>query len=258
MNASVMASPNSKAKLQERIKAGQITWAGPLIMLAARPIFLLIGQALVAAIFYRGNDYALVEAGQWFRVFGTLVDVGCLILLFYLTRREGIRLLDLGNYRRERWLRDVLIGLGLFIPFILLAMIPVMVIPMLIGYTLPTPSGSISMVATLYSLIIWPVIWVFAEDNTYLGYGLARVEALTGRKWLAVVVMGFFMMLHHILVPFFSMEWQYWVTWVVGFTPFIIFYCWLYFRMRRLLPIMVAHYLLDVFSLLALTFLVPR
>jgi hypothetical protein len=248
---------NSTAEIQKRFAAGKITWAGPLIMLAARPIFLLIGQALVAAIFYRGNDYALVEAGPWFRVFGTLADVGCLILLFYLTRREGIRLLDLGNYRRERWLRDVLIGLGLTIPFILLTMVPVMVIPMLIGYTPPAASG-LPMVATLYSLIIWPVIWVFAEDNTYLGYGLARVEALSGRKWLAVVVMGFFMMLHHVLVPFGSLEWQYLVAWVVGFAPFIIFYCWLYFRMRRLLPIMVAHYLLDVFSILALAFLIPR
>jgi membrane protease YdiL (CAAX protease family) len=225
---------NSKAEIQKRIAAGKITWAGPLIMLAARPVFLLIGQALVAAIFYRGNDYALVEAGQWFRVFGTLVDVG-----------------------RERWPRDVLIGLGLTIPFILLTMVPVMAIPMLIGYIPPAASG-LPMVATLYSLVIWPVIWVFAEDNTYLGYGLARVEALSGRKWLAVVVMGFFMMLHHVLVPFGSLEWQHLVTWIVGFTPFIIFYCWLYFRMRRLLPIMVAHYLLDVFSLLALTFLIPR
>jgi hypothetical protein len=36
-----------------------------------------------------------------------LVDVACLVLLVWLTRREGIRLFDLGNYRREGWLPDV-------------------------------------------------------------------------------------------------------------------------------------------------------
>ena len=38
---------NSKAEIHQRIAAGRITWAGPLLMLAVRPIFLLAGQALV-------------------------------------------------------------------------------------------------------------------------------------------------------------------------------------------------------------------
>ncbi len=148
----------------------------------------------MAAIFFAGSADAWNEAGQWWRVYGTVIDVGCIVLLVWLARREGIRLFDLGTYSRERWKRDVLIGLGLFVPFFLLAfLLPGLLVAFAIyGGPTPGPTGAMPMVGLLYSLIIWPVIWAFAEDNTYAGYSLPRVEALTGRKWLAVVVVGFF------------------------------------------------------------------
>jgi hypothetical protein len=44
-------------------------------------------------------------------VYGTLIDVGCVLLLWRLTRREGIGLLDLVGFQRSRLFRDVLLGL---------------------------------------------------------------------------------------------------------------------------------------------------
>jgi hypothetical protein len=39
-------------------------------------------------------------------VYGTLIDAGCLALLWRLTRREGIRLFDLVGFARTRLVRD--------------------------------------------------------------------------------------------------------------------------------------------------------
>jgi hypothetical protein len=39
-----------------------------------------------------------------------LIDAGCLTLLWRLTRREGIRVLDLVGFERTRLVRDTLLG----------------------------------------------------------------------------------------------------------------------------------------------------
>jgi membrane protease YdiL (CAAX protease family) len=248
MNASVAALPNSTTEIEKRVAAGKITWAGPIIMLVARSVFAVICQALVAAIFYSGSADAWNEAGHWWTVYGTVIDAGCLVLLFWLTRREGIRFLDLGNYSRERWKRDVLIGLGLFVPMLLLFAAPIQILEtVLYGGSVPRPT--LPMVGTLYSLIIWPVIWAFAEGNTYLGYSLPRLEALTGRKWLAVVVVGVFWALQHVFLPL-RLEWQWLVSHFAGYVLGGIVYCLLYLRWRRLLPMHVSHWAHDLVGVL--------
>ena len=103
-----------------------------------------------------------------------------------------------------------------------------------------------------YSIIIWPVIWAFSEDNTYLGYCFPRLEVLTGRKWVAVVVVSFFALLQHIFMPF-ELDWRYLAVRFLSFLPFVIVYCLLYLRQRRLLPIHVLHWASNMISpLLAL------
>lgn len=250
MNTPVTALPNSQAEIQKRIANGKITWAGPLIMLSSRTVIGLIVMALVVAIFFRGSVDPWAEAFLWFRMYGVLVGL-CLIPLFYLARREGISILDIGNYSRKGWLRDVLIGVGLVVPFILLGMGVVVVIMTLLQYAYPAPTEQLPMWATLFTIIIWPIIWAFSEDNTYIGYSLPRVEALTGgRKWLVVVIMWFFLSLQHSLFPFAGLAWQRVVSWSIALIPFTVFYCWLYWRLGRLLPIIVAHLLTDAVSLL--------
>jgi membrane protease YdiL (CAAX protease family) len=107
------------------------------------------------------------------------------------------------------------------------------------------------MVGLLYSLIIWPVIWAFAEDTTYAGYSLPRVEALTGRKWLAVVVVGFFWALQHPFMPF-TLERQHFVYRFAASAPIAIVFCLLYLRQRRLLPMHVIHWVGNVIGILIL------
>jgi membrane protease YdiL (CAAX protease family) len=219
-------------------------------MLLSRTIIGLILTALVAAIFFRGSADPWAEAYPWWRVFSALIGLG-FVPLYFLARREGIGILDLINFSRKGWPRDVLIGLGLFVPFLMLGMGGIMTIVVVFRYDLPTGVENLPLWATLFIIVIWPVIWGVSEDVTYLGYSLPRVEALAGgRKWLAVAVVWLFLSLQHVFVPFTGLAWQVVVGWYIGLLPLAVFYCWLYWRLGRLLPIIVAHVLADVVSVL--------
>jgi len=256
MNASETTFPNSRVEIQKRVASGKITWAGPLIVMAARTVLGWIFQALAAVLFFRGSSNPSIEAAEWWRVYGTLVDVGCIVLLVWLMRREGIRLFDLGNYRRKGWLRDVGIGVALFVltaPVVLGAIFAVLA---LLRFSPPSTGIVLPTWATLYSLIIWWVIWAPVEDMTYLGYAFPRLEVLTGGKWLlAAFMMIFFLILQHSFFPFQGVHWQLIVAMIVGLVPSQVLISWLYLRWRRLLPFHVAHWLTDIMTVLTVSVL---
>jgi hypothetical protein len=253
MDVSETAVPNSPVEIQKRVAAGKITWAGPFIMLVTRSVLAVICQALVAAIFYSNNANPWIDAGQWWTVYGTVIDVGCIILLFLLARREGIRLFDLGSYSTKRLLRNILIGLGLAVVIVpILSAGPQVFVN--IAFDMAPPMGVLPMAGFLYSLIIWLPIWVFTEDNTYLGFCLPRVEALTGRKWLAVVLVGFFFTLQHVFLPL-RLEWRAIMAQFLTFIPYCFVLSLLYLRKRRLLPLHIIHYLADITGVLTAFFM---
>src|SRR5690348_1188216 len=83
-------------------------------MLFARTVFAVGAQAVVAAIlFLRASPTPWHDAEPWLPVYGTLIDAGCLALLWRLTRREGIGLFDLVGFNRARLVRDLLLGVAL-------------------------------------------------------------------------------------------------------------------------------------------------
>ena len=87
---------NSDEAIQPRVADGRIPRYGPLLMLFARSIFILLAQGIIYLLFLLLEiPNASVVIRNWWPVYGTLVDMGCLALLFWLTRREGIRLSNL-------------------------------------------------------------------------------------------------------------------------------------------------------------------
>ncbi len=105
------AGPNSRAALLERRAAGRLTWSGPALMLFARSTLAVAAQGLVAAICAaRGSATPWRDAGAWLPAYGTLIDVGCLCLLWWLARREGVTLRDLIAFDRKRLGRDFLLA----------------------------------------------------------------------------------------------------------------------------------------------------
>lgn len=71
-----------------------------------------------------------------------------------------------------------MLGPGLIVMNIFLAIAGGMVAGILMYGATPPPEIMVPLPlsGSLYSLIVWPLIWAFAEEMTYQGYASPRVD----------------------------------------------------------------------------------
>lgn len=252
--------PNSLEAIRTRVAAGRIPWAGPLLLVTARSFLLIASQGLVALFLYlRHWQSPWLDAGHYWNVYGTLVDIGCLIGLRYFTRLEGIRLRDLIGPIRLRHGRDVLLGLGYF-----LLVFPFFVVGGILAHKLlygaaSSDAGSylgqphyIPMWALVYGLSIWWLIWSPTEEATYQAYVMPRLQALSGRTWVAFAIVGFWWTGQHTALSFIP-DLRFMAFRFLAFLPGILVMMIIYWRTRRLAPLIFAHWSMDIIGSLMMS-----
>jgi membrane protease YdiL (CAAX protease family) len=238
---------NSRDSLLHRRENGTLTWRGPAIMLFARSAFALLAQGIFAAIFaLNGSPQPWRESQAWLPVYGTLIDAGCLALLWRLTRLERIRPFDLIGFERARLGRDVLLGLAL-IPLSLL-FIAAGTYPagwFVYGtFEPPLLLGDLPLAASLYGVLVWPFVWGITEQMTYNGYLLPRFQVLCRSTVAAVAIVAFVWSLQHAFMPM-TFDAKFMLFRLLAPIPHSIFGTLVYLRIRRLLPLAIAHALMD-------------
>lgn len=247
---------NATEAIGRRASLGQVTWTGPLAMLAARTAFCILAQVLVTLIFISLRAPDPLKAGTaWWPVTGTLVDLGCLALLVRFTRRECIRLRDLIGFQKSRWWRDLLWGLGLLVllsPIVIIggAMLSGLLVYGQLQPALPPEvmSKALPLWAALYARLIWWVIWSATEEMTYNGYILPRLQVLTGgRTWLAVGIVGLVWAFQHSFLPFIPDE-RVFLYLGIQMIPLTMIMQLVYLRFRRLPAMILLHWGMDLFS----------
>ncbi len=241
------ASANSREALLHRREIGALTWRGPALMLFARAALAVGAQAVVAAVFVlRGSPTPWHDAEPWLPVYGTLIDIGCLALLWRLTRREGIGLFDLVGFERVRLVRDAWLGLAL-IPVSLVFIFGGTYAAGWIAYGAPAPPyflGGLPLPAALYGVLVWPFLWGLAEQMTYNGYLLPRLQVLFRNTGVAIAVVAFVWSLQHVFMPL-TFDAKFMEYRLLAALPLAVFETLLYLRLRRLLPLAIAHALMD-------------
>ena len=222
-------------------------WRGPALMLFARAALAVGAQGVVAAVFVlNGSRTPWHDAEPWLPVYGTLIDVGCVLLLWRLTRREGIGLLDLVGFQRSRLVRDVLLGLAL-IPVSLVFIFAGTAAAGWIVYGAPAPPyflGGLPLPAALYGVLVWPFVWGLTEQMTYNGYLLPRFQVLCRSTGAAIAVVAFAWSLQHAFMPL-TFDAKFMAYRLLASPPLSVFETLLYLRLRRLIPLAIAHALLD-------------
>lgn len=244
---------NAQEAVDARASVGLVPWTGPLVVLAARPLLLIVGQALVALLLRaRHKASPWHEAGHWWTVYGTLVDIGCLLAMKHYTRAEGIRLRDLAGPIRLRFGRDLFLGLGYFcLVFPLFVLSGALSHRLLYGPAGIDPGAylflphAMPLWSVVYSLTAWWFIWSPTEEATYQGFALPRVRALTGRTWLAFLIVGFVWAFQHCLLGAIP-DARYMLFRTLAFTPGAFAMMAIYWRTRRLAPLIVAHWPMDI------------
>ncbi len=173
-------------------------------MLFARSAFAIVAQALTAAIFaFASSPAPWRDSEAWLPVYGTLINAGCLALLWRLTRREGMGLFAPVGFDRTRLFRDVLIGLALIAPSLVFILGGIAGSGLLIYGTPRAPYlfGSLPLPAALYGVLIFPIGWVLTEQMAYNGYLLQRLEVLGRSTGWAVTLVAFAWSAEHAFMP---------------------------------------------------------
>jgi hypothetical protein len=179
-------------------------------------------------------------------VYGTLIDAGCLVLLWRLTRREGIGLFALVDVARTRLVRDVMLGLALIPASLVFIFGGSFAAGWVVYGTVQPPYllGGLPLPAALYGVLVWPFIWGLTEQMTYNGYLLPRFEVLSRSATAAIVVVAFVWSLQHVFMPVTS-DARFMAYRLLASVPHSVFDTVLYLRLRRLLPLAIAHALMD-------------
>jgi hypothetical protein len=242
-----MTGTNDVQALRRQLDAGTLTWRGPAVMLFARSAWAVVAQALVAAIFaLRSSPTPWRDAEPWLPVYGTLIDAGCLALLWQLTRREGVRLLDIVGFDRTRLVPDVLLGFALIPVGLVFILGGVNATGWLLYGTLTPPYlfEPLPLAAAFYGVLVFPLVWGLTEQMTYNGYLVPRFQVLYGSTSRAVALVAFVWSFQHAVMPL-TFDAKYMAFRLLSPVPFSFFQTLLYLRLRRLIPFAIAHAFLD-------------
>lgn len=250
------ALPNMPAAIQARLTEGRISWTGPLLLLVARPAMWMAAQSMVALLFLsQHHPDPWRQACHWWSVCFTSGDVVCIVSMRHFLKKEGLRLRDLIGSIRLRYGHDVWLGIGYFLLFSPGFFLGGYVGQKLFYGTGVNPSGfilhahALPLWATVYSLVLWWPINSVVEEMTYQGYVLPRLEALTGRTWIAFAAVAFWFTAQHSALGFYP-DVRSNLCRFVGFFPGVVIIMLIYVRTRRLAPLIVGHWIIDFSAVL--------
>jgi Type II CAAX prenyl endopeptidase Rce1-like len=237
---------------------------GGAVLLVGTRIGLWLGvQLLVAGLLILGGQaatgrQALDEAAGWWMVYGALVDLGTLGVIFWLLKRDG------GSYRAllgpptSSW-QVVLGAVG-----VLAASVPAVVFSgeltsAVYGNDAIAPMFAVVDLppwASVVGVLVVPLLAELAEPVAYLGVVLPRLERRLGRSWLAAAIVVAVWAGEHALYPLLvsgGLDWGFAAYRVGSVLPFLAAWTALFYALgRRLLPIMAARWVFNAGTALAL------
>jgi hypothetical protein len=180
-----------------------------------------------------------------------LIDAGCLALLWRLTRREGVRVFDLVGFERTRLVRDILLGVALVPVSLVFILGGIYAVGWLVYGTLTPPYlfGALPLPAALYGVLVFPFLWGLTEQMTYNGYLASRFQVVSRNTSLAILVVASVWSLQHAFMPL-TLDTKFMLFRLFSSVPNSVFQVMLYLRFRRLLPLVIAHALMDGASVL--------
>lgn len=251
MNANLNLTQSS-AQFENSAKSA---WLSATTLGVSRLVLLIIGQLLTWFLLRQ-----LAVARPWATAAGLAnfylplsADLGSFLLLLWLLRREKQSLRDLIGRQPGGLTREIALGVGLFIALTVLFQIASLIGGLIaFGPAVFDPAAAeitFDFVAPprwimWWSVLVLPITVGIVEELVYRGYLQPRFTRLTGRPWLGNVLTSFFFGLQHIVLP--------WATWQVSLSRFVatflagLFLGWVFHRQQRLLPLIIAHWALDV------------
>lgn len=231
-------------------------WSAVLLVCSLRLGLLVAAQvALYAGFTLGGTDEAWGAALSYANVYVTIpVDLVTFGVLVRLMRREGGSVGDLIGFRRDRIGRDVLIGFGVFVALVVVFVVG-SIVGALVAYGPDVASNPPGLPAG-YAPPLWVLVWAlavlplsvgFAEELAYRGYLQPRIARLTGAAWLGVLLPSMAFGLQHLALPLVDVQTS--VSRVIPAFLAGLLLAACYARLKRIMPLVYAHWLLNFLGL---------
>jgi hypothetical protein len=264
MTATPPAAGRRPAVGSQRSGAAPAGGVGGAVLVVGTRMGLWLGvQLLVAGLLILAGataaGQALDEVAGWWMVYGALVDLGTLGVIFWLLRRDHRSYRGLLGPPTTAW--QVALGaLG-----VLAASVPAVVFSGQLTSARYGPDAIPPMFAMVdlppwarvVSVLVVPLLAELAEPVAYLGVVLPRLERRLGRSWLAAAIVVGLWAAEHAVYPLLvsggGLDWGFAAYRVGSVLPFLAAWTVAYYALgRRLLPIMAARWMFNGGTALAL------
>ncbi|MER8382421.1 CPBP family glutamic-type intramembrane protease [Mesorhizobium sp. M1399] len=216
-------------------------------MLFARSAFAVAAQGLVAAIYAaHGSATPWRDAGAWLPAYGSLIDAGCLGLLWWLARARGHHAARFYQLRSQTLGARSVVGRRAHPPGLVFIYGGIIASSLLV-YGNPDALqiyGPLPLLPALYGVLIFPLVWGITEQTTYNGYLLPRFQVLSGSTGFAVAVVAFSWSFQHAVMPL-TFDPHFMLYRLLAPIAHSTFITLVYLRVRRILPLATAHWLMD-------------
>jgi len=236
----------------------KISWSWTIFALFSRLIFFTLVGVIILIILYTIPTVSPLQIIVVFWpiqvIFGNIFSF---LLLYRLARREDIKFFDLMNFNREYLKKDLIILIVAFVPVFIVSYLGLNLTAFLIyGGAAPEDMFlNIPLWIVIVAIILIPLTNPFVELTTYFAYSFQRIQVLSNKQWLAVILSGTFLALQHIGFPF-VLDIRFIIWRFVSLIPLGLLMALIYLKVRRFYIYLIGHFFLDlqlVFVLLMYT-----
>jgi hypothetical protein len=262
MTATTPPAGQSTGRPQPSVAAAAPGVGGAVLLVGTRIALWLGVQLLLAGLLVVGGVTAtgqpLNRVAGWWMVYGALVDLGTLGVIGWLLRRDG------GSYRRLLGPPTAAWQVALGALGVLAASVPAVVFSAQLTSAIYGDATApmfavvdVPPLASVFSVLVVPLLAELAEPVAYLGVVLPRLEERLGRPWLAAAIVVLVWAAEHALFPLLTsggrLDLEFAAYRVGSVVPFLAIWTALYYALgRRLLPIMAARWVFNAGTALAL------
>lgn len=207
------------------------------------PLFRSFLFIAIGLIFSAVFNLSLEQSSRWWSVLCTVSNIITILLLLLLCRYENITYGDLINYKKGQ--TNLKFTLMIVFAMLILGIGGMYAFGFMIyGYVPVTMIQPIPVWIAAINIVLLPVTTALAEMPLYFGYAVPRIEKITQNKFLAVGYPIFFYALQHSFMPLLP-DWRHILFRFLSFAPLLLIFGVIYYRSRKLVPLMIGHGVLD-------------
>lgn len=189
----------------------------------------------------------LIELTNCWSIVCSIVNILLILLLIVLTKIKGSNYYELVNYEKGKTkFKEVLIICLIVISLGAGGMyLSGLIFYQKFPYIDKNMASPIPVWLAIINAFILPISTALAEDGLYLGCGVNSIN----NKCLKVIIPGFFFALQHSFIPL-LFDIKYIGYRFLSFLPLTMLLAYIYSKKKNPLPIMIAHALIDVFTVM--------